>query len=151
MGYSISELRQQRANSVGAECGEDLTEESEFDRAREALSVLAGTKSFEAREKRMFTRYVMDLDGVIGEVARVLRPEGRAIFVVGDCRLRGQFIENSKLVRFLMEEHKLHWVSTRRRALPANRRYLPPPSSHKSGNQLRARMGDEVVLSFRKP
>jgi len=46
----------------------------------------------------------MDLDGVIGEVARVLRPEGRAIFVVGDCRLRGQFIENSKLVRFLMEE-----------------------------------------------
>jgi SAM-dependent methyltransferase len=151
MGYSISELRQQRTNSVGAERGEDLTEESEFDRAREALSVLAATKSFEVREKRMITRYVMDLDGVIGEVARVLRSEGRAIFVVGDCRLRGQFIENSKLVRFLMEEHKLHWVSTRRRALPANRRYLPPPSSHKSGNQLRARMGDEVVLSFRKP
>jgi hypothetical protein len=151
MGYSIPQLRRLRANGVGAECGKDLTEASNFDRAHQAVGLMVGSKNFASRDKRMIIKYVLDLDEAVGEVARVLRPEGRATYVVGDCKLRGSFIENSKLVRFLMEEHKVDWVSTHRRTLPANKRYLPPPCSKKSGAQLRARMGDEVILSFRKP
>jgi hypothetical protein len=127
-----------RGNIIGTERGEDLPETREFDRAREGFTLVTGEKNFAPRERRMIAKYVSDLDDAIGEVARVLRPEGRAIYVVGDCKLRGRFIENSKLVRFLMEEHRLRWTSTRRRALPANRRYLPPPCSRKAGTQLRA-------------
>jgi tRNA G10 N-methylase Trm11 len=151
MGYSISELRRLRKDSVGAERGNNLDDKPEFDRAREAIVLISKSQNFARREKRMIAKYVIDLDNAIGEVARVLRPEGRAMYVVGDCNLRGQFVENSKLVRFLMEAHRLHWVSTRRRRLPANKRYLPPPCSRKAGSQLRTRMGDEVILSFRKP
>src|SRR5207302_6644757 len=100
MGYSISELRRQRTNIIGTERGEDLPETLEFDRAREGLALVTSEKNFAPRDSRMIAKYVRDLDDAIGEVARVLRPEGRAIYVVGDCKLRGRFIENSKLVRF---------------------------------------------------
>ncbi len=150
MGHSIAELRRLRSDSVGSEAGKDFSNTAEYDRSRCAFELLGNHSRFARREARMITRYILDLDAAIGEVARVLKPNGRAIYVVGDCNLRGNFVENSQLLRSLATAHKLQWVSTRRRDLPTNKRYLPPPCSDKAGFQLRARMGDEVVLSFRK-
>lgn len=150
MGYSISQLRRLRRGSVGSEVGGDFEDTPEFDRSREAFRSLRNASRFARRECRMIQRYIVDLDAAVGEVARVLKPQGRAIYVVGDCNLRGNFIENSQLLRSLMAAHNLEWISTRRRELPTNKRYLPPPCSKKAGSQLRGRMGDEVVLSFRK-
>jgi SAM-dependent methyltransferase len=152
MGYSISELRLRRAESIGTEtAGEFDDDDPKFARARTVFSCLRNASAFAPRERKMVRRYIVDLDAAIGEVARVLRPEGRAIYVVGDCNLRGLFIENSKIVCSLMYSHNLNWVSTRRRALPRNKRYLPPPCSKKAGSQLQARIGQEVILAFRKP
>jgi hypothetical protein len=152
MGYSISDLRRRRSKSIGTEAGADFDDDDpRFERARDAFRSINNSDSLANRERRMIRRYIVDLDGAIGEVARVLRPAGRAIYVVGDCNLRGQFIENSRIVCSLMQSHHLDWISTRRRRLPGNKRYLPPPCSKKSGTQLQARMGDEVILAFRKP
>jgi SAM-dependent methyltransferase len=151
MGYSISELRRRRAVTVGTETAADFDDDDpEFARAKEAFNSLRNASSFAPRERKMVRRYIADLDAAIAEVARVLRPEGRAIYVVGDCNLRGLFIENSRIVCSLMCSHNLSWVSTRRRELPRNKRYLPPPCSEKAGPRLQARMGEEVVLAFRK-
>jgi hypothetical protein len=152
MGYSISELRRRRAESIGTETGRDFNDDDpKFARAKKAFNCLRNASSFAPRERKMARRYIVDLDSAIGEVARVLRPEGRAIYVVGDCNLRGLFIENSRIVCSLMRSHNLSWISARRRELPRNKRYLPPPCSKKAGSQLQARMGEEVILAFRKP
>ena len=152
MGYSISDLRRRRAESIGSETGEDFDDDDpNYGRAKTAFGCLRNASAFASRERKMVRRYIVDLDAAIGEVARVLRPEGRAIYVVGDCNLRGLFIENSKIICSLMQSHSLRWVSTRRRELLRNRRYLPPPCSKKAGTQLRARMAEEVILAFRKP
>lgn len=150
MGHSIADLRRLRSGSIGSEAGSDFEDTAEFTRAREAFTVLGDSSRFARRDMRMVKRYIVDLDAAIGEVARVLKPHGRAIYVVGDCNLRGNFIQNSQILRSLAAAHSLQWVSTRRRELPTNKRYLPPPCSAKAGSQLRARMGDEVVLAFRK-
>lgn len=151
MGYSIPELRRLRTESIGAEAGSDVDETLSCDRRRDAFLRMTEDSFFDRHESRMIARYVSDLDAAIGEVARVLRPEGRAIYVLGDCNLRGRFLQNSALVKFLMRAHDLKWISTRRREISRSRRYLPPPSSLKAGSQLQGRIGDEVVLSFRKP
>ena len=96
----------------------------------------------------MLARYVHDMDRVIGEIARVLVPTGRAIFVIGDCTMRGVFVSNSTVFRKLGEEHGLKVVSTKRRPLPDNRRYLPPPSHDLSGKRLQNRVREEIVLTL---
>jgi SAM-dependent methyltransferase len=150
MGHSIAELRRLRSDNVGSEAGSDFTETADYDRARAAFDALRNSTRFARREMRMIKRYIIDLDAAISEVARVLKPDGRAIYVVGDCNLRGNFVANSQLLRSLAAAHGLRWVSSRRRELPTNRRYLPPPCSAKAGAQLRTRMGEEVVIGFCK-
>jgi SAM-dependent methyltransferase len=151
MGHSVTELRKRRSRSIGSESGQDFDDDDpRFERARDAFASLQNAAAFAPRERRMIRRFIVDLDGAIGEVCRVLRPEGRAIYVVGDCNLRGLFVENSKIVCYLMRDHGMDWISTRRRELPTNRRYLPPPCSSKAGSQLQGRMREEVILAFRK-
>jgi hypothetical protein len=75
---------------------------------------------------------------------------GKAIFVVGNSTLHGNFIRNSDGIKFLAEQIGFETVSSRRRPLPENRRYLPPPESSGAGNQLEKRMREEVILTFLK-
>jgi SAM-dependent methyltransferase len=107
MGYSISDLRRRRADSIGSETGEDFDDDDPaFARAKRAFDSLRNSSLFASRERRMVRRYIVDLDAAVGEVARVLRPEGRAIYVVGDCNLRGLFyreFENRLLSNALAE------------------------------------------------
>jgi len=96
----------------------------------------------------MLARYINDMDLVIGEIARVLVPAGRAILVIGDCTMRGVFVSNSKGFIKLAEEHGLEHRGIKARPLPDNRRYLPPPSSDRSGKRLQSRMREEIVLTL---
>jgi DNA modification methylase len=151
MGHSIADLRRRRSDTIGSETARDFDDnDPQFARAAEAFKALQNHDLFKERERGMIRRFVVDLDKSVGEVARVLRPEGRAIYVIGNCNLRGQFVENSKIVCCLMDLHGLSFVSSRRRNLPTNRRYLPPPCSKKAGDQLGSRMREEVILAFRK-
>ena len=86
----------------------------------------------------------------ISEMKRVLRDDGRIILVVGDSMIRDVFVENSAAVLALARSVGLRQVSKRRRQIPSNRRYLPPPHASTSGESLAARMRSEVVLTLAK-
>ena len=98
----------------------------------------------------MLRRYVRDLREVVRENFRVLRPGGKAVYVVCNCNLRVTFIENSKCVTDLAVEAGFSVRSSRKRPLPENRRYLPPPETRSSGKALRKRMREEVILTLVK-
>jgi ubiquinone/menaquinone biosynthesis C-methylase UbiE len=97
---------------------------------------------------RMVLKYVHDMDKVIGECRRILKDEGQAIFVIGDCTLAGIFVKNSECLVSLAENHQLRLLSRIKRQIPGNRRYLPPPNLYSSGEMLQNRMSEEVILRF---
>ena len=148
MGYTITELRSIRSDSIGTE--RTSTNGGQCEMVTKALVEMCNLRLVSSRDQLMLAKYVSDLKLALFEVARVLKPTGRAVYVIGNSNLKGVFIENSSAVRSLAENTDLRLVNEEVRELPPNRRYLPPPTSAKSGESLQGRMRTEVVLSFEK-
>jgi len=148
MGYKVGELRSIRAGCVGTEAASRQAVSAAW--IQSLLSGLSLKGTLSTREQGLLAQYAWDMDGVLSETSRVLRIGGRAVYVVGDSLSRGKFIPNSKILTRIARRHGLRLVSRHWRRLPANRRYLPPPSGHSSDAMLNSRMRREVVMSFSK-
>lgn len=148
MAYKVSELREVRATNIGAEVSKSLKQENLL--MDKVLRQTADVSSLTGRVKGWLTSYIHDMDAVLSEISRVLVPKGRAVFVVGDSTVYGTYIRNSRAIARLAEIHGLKVISKRIRPLPANRRYLPPPTLSSSGAQFQSRMRKEVVICMRK-
>lgn len=147
MGYTVKEIRQLRGESIGAEASSEEAFDSEW--VKSIIKQLRLRPALSSRNNGLLARYSWDIGQAVGESARVLRRGGRAVYVVGDCRVRGTFIRNSRIVTMIAERNGLTLISRHCRALPANRRYMPPPKQQ-SADLMDARMRKEVVLAFRK-
>lgn len=146
MGHQIETLRQIRSENVGTECGGASVSEEDVSNI---LQNMGRVDRLPERFQRMIRRYVMDMNGVMSEISRVLVLRGQAVIVIGDCTLRGTYIRNSAAIQLLAASHSLDLISERRRRIPDNRRYLPPPRRVTS-DALAKRLRTEVILSFRK-
>jgi DNA modification methylase len=149
IGYNIGNLRRVRTDSVGSEAAQQqgLDDDKEIKSIADALKL---RPKLEKRHERILGRYIHDMRGAISQVARVLSTTGKAVYVVGENTLRGTYIRTSVIVSKLAELAGLSLKEQRTRSLPANRRYMPPPSSGHSGGAIEARMRREVVLTFVK-
>lgn len=148
MGYPVSGLREVRATNIGTEVGAGAKLDDPVVAA--AMGEMGDTEKLPAGERRQLARYVADMSRVLVEIHRVLRPSGAAVLVVGDTTRRGVFVRNSDALIHLGELHGLELVERAQRALPPNRRYLPPPSANDAGQPLDARLRNEVLLTFEK-
>lgn len=146
MGYTVGELRKLRSESVGSEVsGGAPVDDLEINAVIKALRV---DMKLSARDRGILARYIDDMRKSISEVARVLRSDGVAVYVVGENTVRNAYIKTSLIVRHLAKGAGMLCVGERTRSLPTNRRYLPPPMA-KHG-KLNVRMSQEVVLTFSK-
>ncbi len=148
MGHTVGELRQIRGESVGTEASSDEALDAPWVTA--LIKQLRLSPVLSNRGYSLLAQYVWDMGRALTEVSRVLRAGGRAVYIVGDSTVRGTFIRNSSIVAALAENHGLKLRSRHSRALPANRRYLPPPKKGSSTDMLDTRMRREVVLEFDK-
>jgi SAM-dependent methyltransferase len=148
MGHRVSDLRSVRSTNIGTEvaAGDQLKEAD----VAAAMRRLGKLKGLPARERGQIGRYLSDMSVVLGEIYRVLKPGGEAVLVVGDNTRRGVFIKNSNAIVHLGGLRGLELIHRRQRALPPNRRYLPPPSGTKRGDFLDGRLRKEVLLAFQK-
>lgn len=148
MGYSVKEIRQIRGESVGAE----ISSEEALDSARikKIIKNLSLAPKLSDRHHGLLARYVWDMEKALSEASRVLCKCGQAVYVVGDCTVRGTFINNSAIVAAVAAENGLVLESRQSRALPANRRYMPPPKKGSTISGMDSRMRREVVMAFRK-
>ncbi len=144
LGYSISDLRRIRSDSIGAERGPNLNDQ----RAQiEAIQKSMGSiDKLPNRHKLMVSRYARDIWEMMSEVARVLRPEGKAILVVGNSCLKNVFINNAGGIKKAASQVGLKFVSSTERKLPDSKRYLPMP--RKRNAALGRRMRTETILTF---
>lgn len=149
MGHSVSELRQIRGESVGAEASFEPALDAAW--VKSLIKQLGLKPVLSHRDHALLARYVWDMGRALAEVSRVLRHGGRAVYVIGDSMSRGTFISNSSIVTAVAQEHGLSLVSRHSRNLPANRRYLPPPKRGPSSEAMDARLRREVVVVFNKP
>ena len=96
------------------------------------------------------TSRTLNRRAAVNEVGRVLSRTGKAVYVIGENMLRGTYIRTSVIVSKLAELSGLTLKDRQTRALPANRRYMPPPSYRHVTGTMNARMRREVVLTFAK-
>lgn len=148
LGHDVGTLRRVRSNNIGTEAA--AGENSEHPAIAAALNRMGRVDRLAPRFRAMLAKYATDMHSVLGEIARVLVPNGRAIIVVGDCTMRGVFVSNSRAITSLAEYHGFVIHEPSRRRLPPNRRYLPPPSASSSGSRLQGRMRTEVILRLSK-
>lgn len=148
MGHTVSELRQIRAESVGTEASVQQALDAEW--VQTLIRQLRVKPQLSARHHALLATYAWDMGHAMAEVSRVLRQGGRAVYVVGDSTIRGTFVRNSAIITAAAERQGLTLVSRQSRHLPANRRYLPPPSHASANVMLSGRMRREVVVEFKK-
>ncbi|WFP63679.1 hypothetical protein [Mesorhizobium sp. WSM4904] len=144
LGHRLADLRAIRSGSIGTErqLGINLTSKSHLT----VKNSMGDLTNLPKRFLSMVDRYVVDILGVVEEIARVLKAGGRAIFVVGDSCLRGVFVRNSEAVVSAAHQVGLKLASRSERPLPNQSRYLPMTSE-----QLAKRMRTETVLTFAMP
>lgn len=145
LGFSLTELSHTRSTSIGAERRPD--EIMDLDSVAIIKRAMGPVAELPTRWQGMVERYAIDLRDMLTEVARVLKPNGIATFVMGNSCLKGIFLKNSEA---LIAAGKLAGLSKLKgweRDLPDRHRYLPTPTS----GSLSKRMRKEVIVRLRKP
>jgi DNA modification methylase len=146
IGYDIAELGELRSESIGTEVGRRMLEDTQVCRILRSLKI----EGLSPRKNAVIAAYIDDMRSAIKEVARVLVPGGKAVYVIGENTIAGVYIKNAKLLRSLARSAGLTFRSEKSRPLPQNRRYMPPPKSESQAS-LDGRMRSEVILCFGKP
>lgn len=143
MGHSIPELRHIRAISLGTE--RSLSEIPTAGAYREIEKALPYIRQLPSRQASLVRKYAADAESMLTQMRKILRPGGVLVTVVGNCNVRGRFIENSKLYRVLASRQGFHLREQRKRPLTQSRRYLPIVSE---SSALEKRMKYEVVQVY---
>jgi hypothetical protein len=110
------------------------------------LEAMGAGDSMSGRHRGMVERYCEDVYRLMSEMARVLKPEGKAILIVGNSCLKGQFIRNSEGVTRAGKMVGLSLRAKVERELPHRNRYLPMPAAGEG--PLGKRMRTETILTF---
>jgi hypothetical protein len=142
MGHTLPDLRELRGTAIGSERSRQSAEEDH----EELIARVLGDDASK-RATGVLRRYVFDLASVMSETIRVLRSRGTATFVVADATLFGTRVAVSEIIDDLAQKAGFELTEWIARELPADRRYLPPPSSKHTG-ALSRRMRHEVLLGY---
>jgi DNA modification methylase len=145
MGHKISEIRTLRSDNIGSEVSKQSVQNNTIQRAMQSMTNL---EMLDNRRLGMIRRYVCDMKIVMKECARVLKKNGRAIFVIGNSAIRGNILKNSEALIHLAKNNDFSLLSHNKRSIETQRRYLPPPESDNAGEKLKGRIREEVILEF---
>lgn len=145
LGHQLGALRTIRAESIGAERAPRPEADTEL--AAWVMRCMKLDGLLPQREHRMVERYILDLSAMLSEIHRVLRPGGRAVFVIGNSSIRGVFVKNSLAISTLAKRLGLRQLGCWERVLPPSRRYLPPPTAN-INTDLDRRMRTEIILKY---
>lgn len=142
LGRHLRDLRDIRATSIGTEVG------LAPGKLETALEVLV-EKNVDPTRRPMLRRYIYDLNAVLRESFRVLKPGGMALFVMGPSILSRHEHDASGVLNRLAEGVGFRLIGRGRREFRETRRSLPPPR-HDRGESINKRMSWEVYVALVK-
>lgn len=68
-------------------------------------NLITHARQIDAARERTVAHYCASMSAVFGQLARALKPNGRAVFVVGNSKWNGQRVRATKLLAELASEH----------------------------------------------
>lgn len=145
MGWTASAVRELRGGSVGVERVISCVTPSVARIAEEAVPRLS---ELPPRRRGMVLRFTHDMDRLTRSLARVTKRNGHLVVVVADSQLNGVPISNAGICGGAAANNGFKLVARDERALPAQHRYLPPPTT--STGTLATRMKHEVIFTFER-
>ena len=145
LGFTLAELRKIRSDSIGAEKVIAIDKKKYFSKI---LSELKSSIPYEPTNL-MIQRYFLDLYSQLNECFRVLKPNGEATYVIGNCEIKGWPICNSEMLKKVANLSGFVLISEEKREIPDNRRYMP--INLKYNSSISKRMRTEHIISFIKP
>lgn len=148
LGYRMGDLGAIRSANIGAE--RRLTDIEQIRLANELLAHIRFDGDLSTSHKGMIQRYAFDMYTVITEFHRVLRHGGKLVIVIGNSHLTGVLVDNALILSHIADRIGLQSTARHERAIPANRRYLPPPRKAER-TTLDNRMLTETILAFDRP
>lgn len=144
LGHQMASLRHTRSSSVGAE--RILPQASTSLEISQYLTKAEGS-TITSRHLGWIRRYAADMEAVLKQIHRTVKPTGCVVMVLGNSFIRGTRVNNAGLIEGLAIEGGFRLENRQTRRIPARRRYLPPPGDGKSA--LDTRMRTETVLTLR--
>ncbi|MDE2794627.1 MAG: hypothetical protein OXL34_07390 [Gemmatimonadota bacterium] len=144
MGHVMASLRKTRASCVGAE---RIMSEAANSFDISPFVTEAGGSSIGSRHLGWIRRYASDMEAVLQQVHRTVKPTGYVVLVLGNSFMRGTRVNNAGLIEALATKRGFRVEDRKTREIPARRRYLPPPGD--GTNALDTRMRIETVLTLR--
>jgi hypothetical protein len=146
-GYTIKELRHRRGISIGAE----RALAGDASQATTAIvdAIISGASEPAALKIPMLERFATDCIAFSQQLHRTLKPGAKAILVVGNSTLRGNYIRNDLIARYALEQSGFRFLDQRNREIPPSQRYMAINTSSASSSMAK-RMRTEVVLTMRR-
>jgi DNA modification methylase len=145
MGHTIAGLRSTRAATTGSTILSSLCHSKII---QDVMSKMGDVEYLNTKYIRMIHRYLADINKIFEECARVLKPDCRATFVIGDCTIMGVFIRNSVAFQRMAKQNGFVLMNKSSRPILQSRRYLPPPNCDRAGEKMQKRIKEEVILNF---
>lgn len=145
-GYKISDLRKIRKSFLGSETlnGHSLSDMPELSKTMvNSLSVVNKSKG------RALHRYYNEMQKVITEMHRVLKPQSAAIIVVATSQLANIDVKTHECLAEIGREAGFELIKIGERKINRNRRMLPL-SNKKSTSSIENRMHNEYVVGLWK-
>jgi SAM-dependent methyltransferase len=145
MGHKLDALSALRSSMIGAERAL-LSPDGLPTSVEDALKRSIPLPSY----RGVIRRYVSDLQAVLREIQRVLKPAAVAVVVVGPSIISRSRHDAPELMRQLASAAGLELLAVVERRLNTSRRALPAPSKVSAGNALHKRMRREFLVALGK-
>lgn len=140
-GHTIPSLRNTRSANIGAERSGAELEGIDF---KGLFNKLRRLRKLPQTQSGHLKRYAHDLSRMIASAAKCLKPSGTLSVVIGNSTLRGVYVENSEVFKWLALRQGFKFKREYTREIPSARRYLPENAE----TDLAKRMRHEVVQTY---
>jgi len=147
MGYSLRDIGDIRKKHIGATGGPNGGCQVLTPALRRKIRLIRRAKG----RTHNFERYFLDLDLVIREMYRVLKPGRPLVMVVAPCSANGYRLDIHRHVSNLLEEAGFKVSGWARRRLDRNKRMLPVSSNGLRRSRIEHRILREYIVGAIKP
>jgi DNA modification methylase len=147
-GEKISDLSRLRAEYIGSERASRNQNTVLPVKVQQIVSSLAQR---DAGKAAILRKYYAEMQMVLAETYRVLRPASAAIIVVGTSLMREIDVQTHTCLAEIAAELGFDVVGIARRALDRNKRMMPARFGRKTDSMIEQRMHEEYVIGLLKP
>ena len=117
LGYNMKELKETRSSNVGSE--RSIPENEALIDVTPFVEKQSGS-NIASRHLGWIRRYASDMDGVLRQLGRVVKKNGKIVMVLGNSFLRGATVNNAGLIEAISEGIGFGIYNKETREIPAD-------------------------------